>query len=361
MPVLHPHDRGSEFRSRVNPKPDYKPTVTTVGRALYANMDYSVISWSRPYYPGGIMPDKAKHPAFVEMMCDALSAVMMRDAKIIQGRETQNHVWYIVDPVFGITGYDRNSGRRDYRAGFQITQVGHGSFEVAFNLVHCPAMAKRFRENLKSDPTPLIEAISGLLRFRKDAAGDIGIRISYDSRKEYAEKRKAGKTKGINCTVDIEIEGKTSKTKLSDPLFAADLFPEKGPIAGNHFYLGPISDEEFLEREVYSEKRLKRFMTIMWPVFALLYPSDYRRKRINGLRRAMVRARIKIKCEKSLIQGLKNSRCQGALEAAHIRPYHRNGSDKPDNGLWLCQKHHRETEGKIQGNRDAITLRSSTR
>jgi hypothetical protein len=264
-----------------------------------------------------------------------------------------------VDSVFGITVYDHNSGRRDYRARFQITQVGRGRFEVAFNLVYCPAMAKCFRENLKSDHSPLIKTISGILRFRKGAAGDGGIKIVYDSRRENVAKRKAGKPKGINCTVDVEIEGKAYKTALSSPSFAADLFPEKTPIAGNCFYLGSVNDEEFLVPGVYSDKRLKRFMTIMWPIFAMLYPSDYRRKRINGLRRAVESGKIEMKCEKAQIKGLILSRCQRLCEAAHIKPFHRGGSDNPENGLWLCQKHHRKTEGRTNEKRDSVKLKSS--
>ena len=35
------------------------------------------------------------------------------------------------------------------------------------------------------------------------------------------------------------------------------------------------------------------------------------------------------------------------------------GSDQPENGLWLCEYHHRSTEGKLKGKRfkGAITVR----
>ena len=51
-------------------------------------------------------------------------------------------------------------------------------------------------------------------------------------------------------------------------------------------------------------------------------------------------------------QEILDAECDGIVQAAHIKPHHKGGSDKLTNGLWLCEKHHRMTEGKLTGSRD---------
>jgi predicted restriction endonuclease len=47
-----------------------------------------------------------------------------------------------------------------------------------------------------------------------------------------------------------------------------------------------------------------------------------------------------------------NKDCSGPIEGAHIVPHKDGGSDKLENGVWLCNLHHRLTEGKLEGQRD---------
>ena len=85
-----------------------------------------------------------------------------------------------------------------------------------------------------------------------------------------------------------------------------------------------------------------------------LYPSKPLFKRDASLNRSM--QKIERKCEFRAIQGLPqeilDAGCDGIVQAAHIKPHHKGGSDKLTNGLWLCEKHHRMTEGKLTGSRD---------
>ena len=85
-----------------------------------------------------------------------------------------------------------------------------------------------------------------------------------------------------------------------------------------------------------------------------LYPSKPLFKRDASLYRSM--QKIERKCEFCAIQGLPqeilDAECDGIVQAAHIKPHHKGGSDKLTNGLWLCERHHRMTEGKLTGSRD---------
>ncbi len=64
-------------------------------------------------------------------------------------------------------------------------------------------------------------------------------------------------------------------------------------------------------------------------------------------------------CEYDQIIDAPQSDCDGsAVEAAHIIPYARGGSDRAWNGVWLCSKHHKMTEGRLSGCRDRSDLMS---
>ena len=62
-------------------------------------------------------------------------------------------------------------------------------------------------------------------------------------------------------------------------------------------------------------------------------------------------------CEYERIAGVPKLDCDGsAVEAAHIIAYARGGSDRAWNGVWLCAKHHRATEGRLSGRRSGQDL-----
>jgi hypothetical protein len=71
----------------------------------------------------------------------------------------------------------------------------------------------------------------------------------------------------------------------------------------------------------------------------------------------MIAAGIPQACEVERIVGGPRSQCDGSpVQAAHIIPYVAGGNDRPTNGLWLCGKHHRATEGRLAGSRDRRDL-----
>ena len=75
-------------------------------------------------------------------------------------------------------------------------------------------------------------------------------------------------------------------------------------------------------------------------------------------------AKIPIACEFASIMDLDrlvgagevSPLCRGERQGAHIKPDALGGSDRPENGLWLCEYHHRATEGKLTGRRNGTDL-----
>ena len=59
---------------------------------------------------------------------------------------------------------------------------------------------------------------------------------------------------------------------------------------------------------------------------------------------------------KKLAKNILKTACSGQIEGAHIKPYKDGGSDKLENGVWLCNLHHRLTEGKLEGCRGIDTF-----
>lgn len=70
--------------------------------------------------------------------------------------------------------------------------------------------------------------------------------------------------------------------------------------------------------------------------------------------------KVERKCEFRSIQGssqeMFDAEGSGVVQAAHIKPHSKGGSDKLTNGLWLCEKHHRMTEGKLTCSRDLESI-----
>jgi len=90
-----------------------------------------------------------------------------------------------------------------------------------------------------------------------------------------------------------------------------------------------------------------------WPLFLWLYPTRPAFKRNAFLNRSLqkVERECEIKKIKNLPKTILETPCSGPIEGAHIIPYKNGGSDKLQNGVWLCNIHHRLTEGKLDGSR----------
>jgi hypothetical protein len=146
-----------------------------------------------------------------------------------------------------------------------------------------------------------------------------------------------------------------------------DLFPvlpkigtpaEEGEQRGTYFFF--LLAEEALLADKHTGKveseGAHALVEAVWPLFACLYPWAPLSKRTADLARFMRAASIIEQCEFQRITGCPKAACKGPLEAAHIVPDRRGGSDRAWNGLWLCKAHHRLTEGLLKGSRDQSDL-----
>lgn len=128
------------------------------------------------------------------------------------------------------------------------------------------------------------------------------------------------------------------------------------PVAGNTFYLLLAHGLESWG----SRETVVQFVEASWPLFLCLYPIRPIAGRSASLARNMRVRGIPKVCEFAAIffpEGEKISPlCRGEVQEAHIKPDSRGGSDRPENGIWLCEYHHEATEGKLSGHRKEMML-----
>jgi 5-methylcytosine-specific restriction endonuclease McrA len=294
-------------------------------------------------------------PRGVTFLKDALAERLGRPAatRAVKGNSSE---WYIFDPCFAVIQRGIGSSNRGYRSGIL---VGHS--EIFFSNVHSPTPAKLLKTNLKQRPESLINAAEGCRRLRNYHY------LHYSSCKA---SRKSGTKKYIDTLRVIESRSwKIFKEELEANLggIAYDLFPElpnsgKGigeTCRGTYFSL-LLANYQHIELSKTDETAAQLAAEVIdaaWHLFSCLYPWESPKKRDASLRRAMLSKPGLRNCEYSKIVGVPISSCDNsAIEAAHIIPYARGGSDRAWNGIWLCAKHHRMTEGRLSGGRDRSNL-----
>jgi hypothetical protein len=108
----------------------------------------------------------------------------------------------------------------------------------------------------------------------------------------------------------------------------------------------------------FANEDIPKIIKKSWKLFLWLYPSKPLFKRNATLNKNLKKIEkvceiTKIKrCPKNIYQ----QKCKGNIEGAHIKPHQYGGSDKLENGVWLCNLHHRLTERKIEGYRSTTTF-----
>jgi hypothetical protein len=261
--------------------------------------------------------------------------------------------WYISDPVFSFVQRGLKAGRIDYRTGFYFD--ADEDF-LGFELTNAPLMAKVFFENFSL--IPLIFSLEQSSHFRSSHV------IYWNSRVGQLKEPIRHKKSPAYLSVENEIWSKfLSELKALDQKhnLARDLFPpclrkdgQKAQIYGNDFYVLLAENCSKL-----SKKKITELLEASWELFCCLYSREPLEKRDASLARSLRSAKIPRECEYAKILEIPNARvisknCQGEIQGAHIKPHAFGGSDKATNGLWLCQYHHRATEGKLQGTRENI-------
>jgi hypothetical protein len=283
---------------------------------------------------------------FVLMFQAALSRKLGRPAA---ARKVKNYnEWWITDPVFSFIQRGMQKGVTGYRAGFHYNSE---TDELSFYLVHSRLMATFLKSNITTEI--LVQVIDQTWRFR-------------DTNYLYWSSRVAKNqvdSQGIMTIQSLNLKLCKSQIRQFDKQhgLANDLFPihrrkdgKKAIYEGNDFFV--LLGENCI---TLSQQEIAELLDSSWQLFCCLYPTEPLERRAAALARSLRSAKISRECEYVTILGLPNARtiakrCAGQIQGAHIKPHAFGGSDKAENGLWLCEHHHRATEGKLQGTRGKV-------
>jgi len=295
-------------------------------------------------------------PRIVQRMTEAVSLRLGRPA---YHRKVKNHnEWFVSYPVFSFVQHGMKKGLTGYRVGYWI-DLSDEPHDVTFCLVHSPLMARLFKHNLVL--SSLMDVIQRTSEFRSSHWLYRSSRVAQRTGEDGDRLEGASAAELIAHIQDFdEAHG-----------FVKDLFPRtwnrgrkgvSGPsakAAGNTFYL-PLCDQIKL---LDSRAAVTRLVESSWPLFLCLYPIKAIEVRTAHIARSLRDKKIPRVCEFREIKlpaGLPKDRinplCRGELQGAHIIPDSRGGTDRAENGLWLCEYHHQMTEGHLAGRRNGIAL-----
>ena len=290
-------------------------------------------------------------PRGVTFLKEALAQRMGRPAAIraVKGSLTQ---WFIFDPSFAVIQRGAGSNSRGYRSGIFVDDN-----QINFFNVHSRTPAMLLRKNLLERPEALLNAAERTLHLR---------RYHYLHFSSRSVSRKTGAKRWADTTRVIESASwKDFKQEITDDTSSLirDMFPEL-PSAGKvgtreavrgsdfHLFLADYHRIEYTKSDDTAEARASQIIEAAWHLFACLYPWDSPKRRDTSLRRAMLSKPGLLACEYRKIESSWDSECDDSdVQAAHVVPHAQGGSDRYWNGIWLCSKHHRMTEGRVIGSR----------
>jgi 5-methylcytosine-specific restriction endonuclease McrA len=290
----------------------------------------------------------------VVFLQEALAERMGRPAaiRVVKGNTSK---WYISDPSFSVIQRGTGSNPRGYRSGIFVDND-----EIGFHNVHSRTPALLLRKNLLQRPEALLFASERTRHLRGYHYLHFSSRI--------ASRTSCGKKWADTVRIIETSSWDEFKQQISmDPCaLVRDMFPELSsagkigtgvPVRGSDFYLllAEYRKIEFAKSDEVAARRASEVIDAAWNLFACLYPWDAPRARDASLRRAMLSKPGLLDCEYKKIANSDCSDCDGsAVQAAHIVPHARGGSDRYWNGMWLCSKHHQMTEGRVTGSRSRV-------
>lgn len=283
-----------------------------------------------------------KFPREIECLFDAVSQKLGREACVRQVKNEETY--FILDNAFSYFQKADRDRQVGYRAGYCINKgvTTLGANDLQFIMVHSPIMFSFFQQNF--DYATFRNMLEETAQYRK--------RSHYLQYVLYDKQRKNKETfvidnKDINSFLK-EVDAVEEKYGFAKTILSSKNSSQHN--LGNTFYL-----------ELAWRPRLRDIPDIIdktWDLFMWLYPSKPLFTRDASLYRSM--QKVERKCEFRSIQGLPqeilDAECSGVVQAAHIKPHSKGGSDKLTNGLWLCEKHHRMTEGRLTGSRDLESI-----
>jgi hypothetical protein len=265
-------------------------------------------------------------PEIVNDIVRAVSEKLGREA--ISRQVNNREQYFILDLAFSYFQKADRNRRNDYRSGYLYYRIKDKNY-LLFVLAHTPIMTSFFKNNFD------YEVFRNIIIDTEKYRDENYLRFKRNSKKEEI------KTKNIQEFLDKldEIE----KFGFVKSVFAKDTKGKTG--IGNIFGLR-------LAKE-FSQNDISKIIEKSWDLFLWLYPSKPVFKRNASLNRSL--QKIEDKCEfgkiRNLPEAILKTACSGQIEGAHIKQHKHGGSDKLANGIWLCNLHHRLTEGKLDGKR----------
>jgi hypothetical protein len=267
-----------------------------------------------------------KPPEIVHEITRSVSEKLGREA--IFRKVNNREEYFVLDLAFSYFQKADRNRRNDYRSGYLYFKH-KGKEQLCFVMAHTPIMTSFFKNNF--DYVAFRDIIINTAKYRDEHL----LRFKEGSKKEK-----------INTKNLEEFLGKLDEIEkygFVKSVFAKDKTGKTG--IGNIFVLKLAND--------FSKNDVSKIIKKSWDLFLWLYPSKPVFKRNASLNRSL--RKIENKCEigkiKNLPKKLLKTVCSGPIEGAHIKPHKNGGSDKLENGVWLCNLHHQLTEGKLAGNR----------
>lgn len=265
-------------------------------------------------------------PEIVNEITRVISEKLGREA--IFRKVNNREEYFILDLAFSYFQKADRNRRNDYRSGylyFRHKKKNH----LLFVLAHTPIMSSFFRANF--DYEVFRNIIVGTAKYRDE---------------HYLRFRKASNYGEIRTQNIKEFLGKLDEMEKCG--FAKSVFAKsKTGKTGNGNIFGVRLARDFTATDIND------IIKKSWDLFLWLYPSKPVFKRNASLNRSL--QKIENKCEIGKIKNLPKSilkiMCTDQIEGAHIKPHKDGGSDKLENGIWMCNSHHRLTEGKLEGTR----------
>lgn len=268
-----------------------------------------------------------KPPKTVTKIVNAVSERLGREA--IYRKVNNREEYFILDLSFSYFQKADRNRRNDYRSGY-LYLVHKRKKRLLFALAHTPIMLSFFKKNYDYQIFRTIVADTAqyrdenYLRYKLECVQEVKFR-----------------------TPDLDVFlNKVDELETSDfvkTVFSKSKTGKTG--VGNIFGICLASGCD--------DAGIVKAIDASWPLFLWLYPSKPLFKRNAALNRSL--QKIDRVCEinkiKYVSQNILNTTCLGQIEGAHIKPHKHGGSDRLENGIWLCTKHHRLTEGKLDGKR----------
>ena len=265
-------------------------------------------------------------PEIVNKIVKAVSDKLGREA--ISRKVNNREEYFVLDLAFSYFQKADRNRRNDYRGGYLFFEKD-GINHLLFVLAHSPIMTSFFKNNFD------YSVFRGIVQDTAAYRDEHFLRLKKNSKYE--------KIKTTNIQEFLRELDEIEKNGFTRSAFGKDT---KGKTSvGNIFALA-------LGRG-FNQKNISKIIAKSWYLFLWLYPSKPIFGRNASLNRSL--QKVEARCEfgkiKNIPKSILSSSCSGQIEAAHIKPHKQGGSDKLLNGLWLCNHHHRITEGKLEGRR----------